>query len=241
MATTAPATNGRATVRGADAPDPRDRPAVPGWLEGPTRAFWGALSAARAARVFHPHGKAYEATLTVSPRGRGEGHGVALLDVPGEHRAIARISRGAGLPEPLPDALGLAVRLVDVHGRGHHQDFLLITSANVPVLHHLILPAPFGIGSQPLSSVLPYRIGGRMGLVGALPRGRGAFDLAIAPVLGRFAPFGRLALGDELPAQVSEGLRFNPWHTGGGIQPAGPFQKIRDAAYRGSQAGRGAA
>ena len=52
-----------------------------------------------------------------------------------------RFSRGAGLPEPLPDILGVAVRVLDSHGPGGHQDFLLATSSGLPVAHHALLPA----------------------------------------------------------------------------------------------------
>lgn len=218
-----------------------------------TASFWGALSALRGRRIFHPDGDAYVATFTVPDRPRRTG--VALFDEPGPKRAIVRASRAAGLPEPLPDALGLAIRLQDAHGLGHHQDLLLITSANVPVAHHLIVPALGGFFGHSYSSLLPYRIGGALRLVGAIPAehepartlgalaeaaraGDARFDLALAPVAGRFRRVGRVELGERLAPEASEALRFNPWHTGGGITPAGPFQALRGAAYRGSQAGR---
>ena len=206
-----------------------------GAIVGVTTPIWSALSSLRGARIFHPDGDAYSALLHVPGGGRT---GVPLFDAAGELPALVRLSRGAGLPEPLPDAIGLAVRLCDVHGPGRHQDFLLITSTNVPVLHHLILPGV--LADQSYSSVLPYRIGGRLRLVGALPRGRGAYDLCLAPVGGRFVPIARLALGGRCAPEISEGLRFNPWHTGGGIEPAGPLQAWRRGAYRASQEGRGA-
>jgi hypothetical protein len=72
----------------------------------------------------------------------------------------------------------------------------------------------------------------------ALARGGVAFHLALAPLSGRFAAVAHLVLGERLPARVAEEIRFNPWHTGGGIRPAGPFQGTRRPAYRGSQRGR---
>ena len=111
------------------------------------------------------------------------------------------------------------------------------TSIDVPVLHHLLLPAPLGPYGQSYSSSLPYRIGDRLKLVGALPR-RPNFDIAIAPVGGRLTPVGELRLGERLPAETSERLKFNVWHTGGGIRPAGFLQALRDPAYRGSQQAR---
>jgi hypothetical protein len=203
---------------------------------GVTTPIWSKLSSLRGARIFHPDGDAFAATLSVPG---GIRTGAPLFDNRGEYRAIARLSRGVGLPEPLPDTIGLAVRICDAHGPGRHQDFLMNTSVDAPVLHHLILP---GIApQQSYSSVLAYRIGERLRLVGALPRGAGAFDLALAPLAGRFAGIGRLSLGEKLSDSGSEALRFNPWHCGGGIRPVGPFQKWRRAAYRGSQEGRGAA
>ena len=157
--------------------------------------------------------------------------------MPGEHRAIVRLSRGVGLPKPLPDVLGLAVRILDAHGPRRHQDFLVVTSLDAPLLHHLILPGPLGPYGQSYSSVLPYRVGGQLRLVGALPR-RPDFELATAALRGRWEPFGRLRLGERLSREASDALRFNVWNTGGGIRPTGPFQAIRDPAYRGSQAGR---
>lgn len=233
-------------------------PRLPRLVREPTAAFWAALSALRGKRIFHPDGVAYEAELDV--HGEGAPTGAPLFDVPGRHRAIVRASRGAGLPEGLPDTLGLGIRVCDAHGSGRHQDFLINVSADLPLAHHLILPAWDGFFGQSYSSVLPYRIGGRLVLVGAVPaaverrRGRGslaeleeiaalgeaAFELVLAPLQGRWEdPIATLRLRARLNDRVAEGLRFNPWHTGGGIRPAGPFQGIRGPAYRGSQRGRG--
>ena len=81
----------------------------------PRTAFASALGAAtavRGARVFHPHGRTHDAVVTVTG---GLGTGSSLLDAPGRHQGVVRLSRGAGLPAPLPDVEGLALRLP---GRG---------------------------------------------------------------------------------------------------------------------------
>lgn len=219
-------------------------------------ATFGLASRARGKKSLHPEGVVHEATLTVTGAAAAPA-GVPLLSDPREHAAIVRFSRGAGLPAALPDVLGLALRLPDVHGPGGHQDLLLATSGNGPLVHHLLLPAP-GFLSLPYSSILPYRGGdGSLFLVGAMPRGRArrrsggdeydalaraaasggpAFDIGVAAIGGRLRPVASLTLGPRLEPEANA-LRFNPWNTGGGLEPAGFFNWLRDFAYPGSQAG----
>ena len=234
-------------------------PATPSPVGGATGVVFGALSRLRGARIFHPEGVGYTGVLRVKRPQPGY-RGVPLLERPGEHQALVRLSRAAGLPEPLPDALGIAVRLLDVHGRGRHQDFLLVTSADGPLLHHLLLPGVRGFFGQSFSSLLLYRFAGRLRLVGATaaaqPASRAAggavaeviriadrgdlgFHLALAPLLGSWEPFAELRVGARLPDGETERLAFTPWNTGGGIRPVGPLMGLRRAAYRGSQRGRG--
>lgn len=92
----------------------------------------------------------------------------SLLANPGEHFAIVRFSRSVGLPRPLPDLLGLSLRVPDVYGPGRHQDLLLVTSADLPLVHHIFLPAD-DVQKRPYTSSLPYRAGADTFLVGALP------------------------------------------------------------------------
>ena len=68
----------------------------------------------------------------------------------------------------------------------------------------------------------------------AAATGRLAFDLAVAPVAGRFRPVGSLRVGRRLGPEL-DALRFNPWNTGGGMEPAGWLNGARDRAYKLSQ------
>jgi hypothetical protein len=219
---------------------------------------FGALSRLRGARIFHPDGVGYAGRLRVTARQHSYA-GVPLLESPGVHPALFRFSRGAGLPEPLPDVLGLAVRLPDAHGRGRHQDFLLVSSVDLPVLHHLLLPGLGGFFGQSFSSVLLYRIANKVRLVGAepvAPSRRDAigamprltstaehqglrFRLAMAPLTGRWKAVGDLEVDQRLPDEQTDRLAFTPWNSGGGIRPIGPLMGIRRAAYRASQRSRG--
>jgi hypothetical protein len=186
------------------------------------------LAAIRRGKAFHPDGVVHDGRLAIG--GAPHAPSAELLSRPGEHRALVRFSRAVGLPRPIPDLLGLSLRLPDVYGPGRHQDFLLVTSADLPVLHHIFLPSR-DLQQRPFTSALPYRAGGDLLLVGALPRvdstrpagvdeldrldaaaasGRLAFDLTVAPMSGR-------------------------WNCGGGLRPAGWLNQARDRAYRLSQ------
>lgn len=202
-------------------------------------AAFRAASRVRGERVIHPRGRTLTGRLTVTG---GVGTGAPLLDAPGSYDVLARFSRSAGLPEPLPDVLGLAVRVLDAHGPGAHQDLLLDSTRPEPVLRRL----PW-IGRDHLGwlhcSLLPYDVVGSRLLVGAraLP-GQGSaplphlpdeigVELLVATPHGPWRPWAVLCTTGAAPAPLGRETRFNPWTTGGGIRPAGPLQRWRRDAY----------
>jgi hypothetical protein len=151
---------------------------------------------------------------------------------------------------------GISVRLPDVYGPTRHQDFLTVTSVDAPLLHHVFVPVT-DPQQAPYSSSLPYRVGSRLFLLGFAPvaesprpagstlderleraaaTGAMRFSLVVSAILGRFKPVGELRIGRRLPDEL-EGLRFNPWNTGGGLEPAGFFNRLRAYAYPASQEG----
>jgi hypothetical protein len=176
---------------------------------------------------------------------------------------LLRFSRGAGLPEPLADALGVAVKLPDAHGRGADQDLLLTSSADRPLLRRLLFPARTFVRGT-FSTALPYDLGGKRVVLllvpvrtgsrrspGGVARGGGAlaelraaaadalgFELRTAGTFGRSQPLATLSVGQPLSAEQTQALRFNPWTTRPGIHPSGWLNLLRDAAYRASQRGR---
>ena len=202
-----------------------------GWAAG---GIFNAVSRLRGSKSLHPEGVVHEATVrirdnvVVPPE-------ATLLRTPGEHRAIVRFSRSFGFPDSWPDLLGMSLRLVDVHGPGRHQDFLMVTSVDAPVLHHVFLPAG-DVEQRPYSTSLPYNAGGERFLVGAVPRGGMRWDLSAAAVMGRFEAVGEIEVGRRLPQEL-DGLRFDPWNTGGGLELAGVLNRLRDYAYPLSQRG----
>lgn len=198
-----------------------------------TGAVLAAVSAARRDKAVHPKGVVCEAVLSV-PGDPAAPRGARLLSQAGEHRALVRFSRALGLPAPLPDVMGIAIRVLDAYGPGAHHDLLMVSSADAPVLHHALLPATH-IRQRPLSTLLPYRAGADRVLLGALPAGERDFDLAVAPPRGRFSPVARLKLGARLPEEADD-LRFDVRRNcGGGLEPVGIINRMRDLAYPMSQ------
>jgi hypothetical protein len=140
------------------------------------------------------------------------------------------------LRPPLPDVFGLAIRLADVYGHGAHQDFLLASAGEGVVTRRLVRPTTGFDGV--FSSLLPYEVGGRGGvIVGARARGGGTYEIVVARGAGGWRCVASLTLGKRLPAPSAAALRFDPWNSGGGVAPAGLVNRIRAPAYRGSRAG----
>ena len=213
-----------------------------------------AVAAVRRGKAVHPHGAVHRATLHV-PGAPAAPEAARLFSEPGEHEALVRFSRSVGLPRPLPDLLGMAIRVLDAYGPDRHQDLLMVTSVDLPVAHHMFVPAG-DVQQRVYSSSLPFRAGDERFLVGALPRpdsprpdgddeldrlrraaatGRLRFDVAVARLGGRFRPVAELHVGEPLGPEL-DALRFNPFNAGGGMEPTGTLNRWRAAAYPWSQA-----
>ena len=63
----------------------------------------------RPAKPFHPHGTVLHGV--VRRHGGERPSGVAWLDEAGEDEAVVRLSRAVGLPAPVPDIFGVAIRV----------------------------------------------------------------------------------------------------------------------------------
>lgn len=185
--------------------------------------------------------------------------GVAFLDEPATLTGLARLSRAAGFPRPLPDILGLAVRWpVPAHGSpgpGDDDvcDLLLATTGHTVLGRRLLRPARRWAPGL-YGSLLPYAAGSRRVLLGAVarsswsvPANLGAlartvkggpllFDLAVASPRGPWRRFGLLELtGPALP-DSAEPVRFDPVrHPIPGLEPAGVFQRLRGPIYTAAQ------
>jgi len=186
----------------------------------------GLATALRGARVFHPHGSSYRATVTVTG---GRSTGARLLDEPAVHEGVVRLSRGVGLPAPLPDVDGLALRLPGLGVAAAPLDLLINSAWRYAFAPSVLAPT--------WSAVLPHRTGsGRLVLLGARPHD-GGFALLVASPLGRWQPWGELTLGSAFDG---EHLAFAPTIGAEDLQHTALFRALRSRSYDASQAGRGA-
>jgi hypothetical protein len=226
-----------------------------GWALGQVLAApFGLVARLRHARAVHPQGFLCTGTWTITTN-LDATNGVSLLRAGARYDVIARPSRGAGLPEAIGDFLAVAVRLVDAHGPGRPQDLLMNSSADVPLLHHLFLPAPHWY-AQSYSTCLPYTTPNGSLLIGLLPPqdpppspslhdlrdriSRGVvFGIAVAEPFGRWQRIGELRL-DHVLDDADGDVDFEPvQNTGGNLAPAPAWlQRLRSDAYGWSRRGR---
>jgi hypothetical protein len=184
-------------------------------------------SLVRGERVIHAKGEAFTGELTVLPDGRALG--VPLTHGAKTRPVLVRFSRGAGLPDPLPDVLGVAIRIPDADGAGHPQDLMLATGGGSPLLRRMLVPRR-DYRTATYTSLISYDVGGRDLVVAALPRDS-AFLLATAQGSGAWTPFARLTVGDRLPDQQGQSLSFSVRNDAGGFRIGGAWRAARDGAY----------
>lgn len=223
----------------------------------PLAAALAGVAKLRGGKAVHPHGVTYGAELSFNEASAAPAES-ELLSSGANLPAIVRFSRSIGLPRPLPDLLGMSIRVLDAYGTNRHQDFMLVTSVDAPFLHHIFVPAR-DVQQRPYSSSLPYRSGDRTFLVGTCPHpespkpsggdefdrlsraassGQLRFEFALAPLFGRFERIGELRIGRQLPESL-DALCFNPFNTGADLEPVGAVNRWRRQAYTRSQSAWG--
>jgi hypothetical protein len=177
---------------------------------------------------------------------------VAFLDATARDDVVVRLSRGAGLPLPLPDLLGLAVRLDG--GAGQPVDLLLSTTTGRGALTRVV-PALRRDAASVYGSIMAYGSAAGSIRLAALPTTEGipsdpgpltesvgrrplVFELAAASGPGPWRPFARLTIhGAARPRDPD--LRFDAVrHPPPGLAPDGPLARFRQPAYAAAQAAR---
>ncbi len=211
----------------------------------------GALARLRRGKPMHPRGAVFSAVL--ERHGGGDTWGVPWLDAAATDAVVVRLSRGAGLPAPLPDLLGLAIRLPTAGGAP--VDLLLTTTGRGPLGR--LLPAPRRDTAAIYSSIMGYRSDAGTLRIAALPEddavpsepaplaaavARKGLSFTLAAARGRrpWTPFGRLIL--DAPAEpLDPDVRFDAvLNPPPGLVPDGPMARFRAPAYaRARRASRG--
>jgi hypothetical protein len=202
------------------------------------RLTFAALSRVRpSAKPLHPRGTVMAGGI--SRDGLDVPVGVPWIDHPGSEEVLVRISRSLGLPAPLPDVYGMAIRVPC--GSQQHGDLLLSTTG-ASVLTRFLLAPTRSSGRRTYSSLLPYRTPSGPLLLAAAPRaahGRD-FDLLCARPTGPFRRFGRLHLQDSVDPEADAPVSFDPViNTLPGLLPYGWAARLREGAYAAARRSRG--
>lgn len=126
--------------------------AAPGTAVGAGLGFgFGVAARVRRSKPLHPAGQVGTARLAVTSP--APDLGVPLFARAAEHDCLVRWSRSAGVPSPLPDVEGFALRVRDV-GAGRPADLLFASSGEGRLTRYvLFLRRPRSHG--PLSTLLP--------------------------------------------------------------------------------------
>ncbi|WP_251039421.1 SRPBCC family protein [Arthrobacter sp. ISL-72] len=217
-------------------------------------AMFRALKLARPDRPIHPEGVGLEGELTRTGE-HGRPSGIDWLDAPGVDPVKARFSRSVGLPQTLPDILGLALRITTSDGGtagaasgegtsdGGTAD-VLFASTGWKVPGRFLLMPKLDVAGAALTTLMPYR--GRKGPVllglrtvslpsGSLGSGEWVLGLYWASPAGPWRQCGELRLS-AAPEPSDIRMRFNPLEN----QPPGArtyawTRRLRERSYRAAQ------
>jgi len=186
------------------------------------------LAAARpAAKPLHPSGRVLAAQLhRVASRAST---GLGFLDGPEVESVLVRESRAIGLPRPLPDIHGLALRVTNADGS--HGDVLLATTG-WGRLTRFVLTASLTPYGRPMTTLLPYRSALGPLLLGARGDDRTrSVDLYYAVGAGPWQPFAELRISEDGPADAA--VSFDPVaHPVPGLEQYAAVDRLREPAYR---------
>ncbi|HET9861238.1 MAG TPA: hypothetical protein VFQ19_15770 [Nocardioidaceae bacterium] len=190
-------------------------------LAGITRA----VAALRVpAKPLHPHGDVVLGELRRT--GLEPPTGVPWLDSPGTDIVLVRLSRAVGLPAPVPDIFGLALR-VPVGQR--HGD-LLFASTGISRVGRFVLRPHFSPSRGAMTTLLPYRTPQGPTLLAVVPGSGDGFDVMCARVNGKWRQVGTLTL---MSADADALVSFDPVrNTVPGLENYDFIRALREPAYR---------
>ncbi|WP_214404321.1 hypothetical protein [Pseudonocardia lacus] len=222
-------------------------------------SVFGVVARVRAGRAVHSAGVAFDGRLTLDP----DSLFGAAVGAGSGRPAVVRLSKSIGLPGGLPDLLGVALRVPvgdgdDGQGAGLLDVLFASTGRHRPA-HLALLPSGRWWGG-PYSTLLPYRTGGQLVLLGVdagdAPRtapadpGTAAALVAHGPVrmavtelplrdaLRRPRVVGELVL-ESVRDPAEPAITFDPvLNHLPDLRLARPLTALREWAYTGSRRGR---
>jgi hypothetical protein len=169
--------------------------------------------------------------------GGEEQSGVTWLDRPGQDHVLVRQSRAVGLPAPLPDVWGLAVR---VPSDGAHVGDLLFATTGLGRLTRYTLTVARSPYGRPMTTLLPYRTPAGPLLLCAVLDAEGTIGLSWAVGTGAWHRFADIRLEQEAVAEPDPQLSFDPLrHELPGLENYGWVRRLREPAYRTARRSRG--
>ncbi|MEO5665819.1 MAG: hypothetical protein ABIR39_21330 [Nocardioides sp.] len=191
------------------------------------RAATRMIAARPATKPLHPRGSVVQGTLH---RFGTQGlTGAGWLDRSGEDLALVRQSRAIGLPPPVPDIHGLAIRVPTEGGR--HGD-LLFASTGLGRLTRFTLTAARSPLRRPLTTLLPYRTPVGAVLLSAVFRDQSRVELAWAIRSGVWHPFADLSLHTDPSDEADIPVSFDPVRNVlPGLEPYDWVRRLREPSY----------
>jgi hypothetical protein len=198
------------------------------------RAVTALIASRPAAKPLHPRGSTTRGTLRrFGAQGRT---GAEWLDREGDDRVLVRQSRAVGLPPPVPDVFGLAIR-VPTAGGGHGD--LLFASTGLGRLTRFILTVARSSDRRPLTTLLPYRTPAGPVLLSAVFRDETTVMLSWAVRSGAWHPFAELRLDEGPVDEPDTPLSFDPVdNTLPGLVTYDWVRRLRAPAYVTAQRSR---
>lgn len=178
-------------------------------------------------RALHPRGRVAHATLRLTG---GPATGAPLLDRPGEHPCVVRLSRATGLPHPLPDILGVAVRVEAASDSP--VDLLFATTGTGTIGRHVLVPRQHHVAGA-FTTLLPLHGSDGALLFGLAPTSTRSFDFLTAWAGRPWVKRGELLIGDPMGDEAD--LRFDPiGNIPEGLDQYGVVRRLRAPSYQAS-------
>jgi hypothetical protein len=199
------------------------------------RVATGIIATRPAAKPLHPRGSVVRGTL--HRFGAEDRTGAAWLDQAGDDQVLVRQSRAVGLPSPVPDLFGLAVRVPTEGGR--HGDLLFASTGLGRLTRFTLTPArsPY---ARPLTSLLPYRAPAGAVLLSAVFHDETKVALAWAIGSGGWHRFAELLLHNGPVDETDRPLSFDPVRNAlPGLETYDWVRRLRQPAYTIARRSRG--